>query len=275
VPLARGAYVDAEAWAGLSPMSAHAVRARAALPRLAPRFALSHASAAAVHGLPRLAPWPERVHVTDPEARTTSTRVRLVRHAGPLDEVDVAEVQGLRVTSPLRTALDLAHAEEHREAVVALDALLHRGLAERPVLEERLAGHHRRRGRAAATRALAASDALAESPGETLCRLVLAELGAPVPVLQQGFVVGGRRVRVDFWFAEQGVVLEFDGHEKYAGQRLLRGRAPADVVVDEKRREDALRRLPEVRGFVRCRWWHLVEPSRLRALLVGAGVPCR
>ena len=104
---------------------------------------------------------------------------------------------------------------------------------------------------------------------------MLAELGAPVPVLQQGFVVGGRRVRVDFWFAEQGVVLEFDGHEKYAGQRLLRGRAPADVVVDEKQREDALRRLPEVRGFVRCRWWHLVEPSRLRALLVGAGVPCR
>ena len=275
VPVARGAYVDAGALAELPPRRVHELRARAALPRLDPRFVLSHASAAAVHGLPRLGSWPERVHVTDPDALTTTTRPRLLRHAGPLDEADVTEVHALRVTTPLRTALDLACSEEHREAVVALDDLLHRGLVVRDELLARLEHHPRRRGRRAAAAAIDAADALAESPGETLCRLVLAQLGAPVPVLQQGFVVEGRRVRVDFWFPEQGVVLEFDGHEKYAGQRLLRGRAPADVVVDEKRREDGLRRLPPVRGFVRCRWWHLVEPRRLRTLLLEAGVPCR
>ena len=207
-----GTFVVADELRALSPRRQHVLRATAALGRADHRFVASHGTAAAVHALPRLGDWPDRVHVTDPEARAATVDAHVTKHAGPLDRAHVTEVRGLRVTTPLRTALDLACSEEHREAVVALDDLLHRGLVGRDELLLALEHHPRRRGRRAAAAAIEAADALAESPGETLCRLVLAQLGAPAPVLQQGFVVEGRRVRVDFWFPEQGVVLEFDGH---------------------------------------------------------------
>ena len=46
---------------------------------------------------------------------------------------------------------------------------------------------------------------------------------------------------MDAWYEEAGVALEFDGRVKYADP--WGGRSPADVVWEEKRREDEVRAL--------------------------------
>ncbi|MDY1004863.1 hypothetical protein [Curtobacterium sp. CFBP9011] len=78
--------------------------------------------------------------------------------------------------------------------------------------------------------------------------------------------------RVDFWISSLGVVLEFDGQQKYVDPTMLAGRDAAQVLWQEKIREDQLRALPEVRTVIRVTWWHLAEPERLRALLRQHGV---
>ena len=74
------------------------------------------------------------------------------------------------------------------------------------------------------------------------------EYGLPVPDLQRELVIfDGRRVRVDFYWEDLGVVGEFDDNEKYTGPRDL---------INEKRREDGLRDL----GLEVVRWgWTELE----------------
>jgi hypothetical protein len=97
-------------------------------------------------------------------------------------------------------------------------------------------------GVGAAGRAVALSDGRAESPLETRGRLALAAAGLPVPELQvelhssRGFVA-----RVDAWFDDAAVALEFDGRVKYLEPRD--GRDPGEVLWREKRREDEVRAL--------------------------------
>lgn len=79
--------------------------------------------------------------------------------------------------------------------------------------------------------------------------------------------------RVDFWFEREGVVLEFDGDQKYLVDRYSRGRTASQIVLDERKRERRLLALPEVHDVVRVQWRDLVDPWRLRILLVSAGVP--
>jgi hypothetical protein len=96
-----------------------------------------------------------------------------------------------------------------------------------------------RRGNTAALRAVEFADGRAESPDESRSRVAIARCGLPVPILQHRFEIAGG-ARVDFWWPEHGTVGEFDGRVKYG--RLLRpGQDPAEVLWEEKRREDALR----------------------------------
>jgi hypothetical protein len=100
---------------------------------------------------------------------------------------------------------------------------------------------------------MAFADGRSESVGESRSRVAVALAGLPPPVLQwevpsaKGRVIG----RVDFWWPGRQVVGEFDGKVKYG--RLLRpGQDPAEVVYQEKRREDELRAV--VRTVVRWNW---------------------
>lgn len=58
----------------------------------------------------------------------------------------------------------------------------------------------------------------------------------------------------DFGWPEHGVAGEFDGAVKY-GRLVRAGQVPADVLIAEKRREDAMRTV--LRGFVRWTWGEL------------------
>jgi hypothetical protein len=68
--------------------------------------------------------------------------------------------------------------------------------------------------------------------------------------------------RTDFGWEEHRLVGEFDGRVKYG--RLLRpGQDPGDVVIEEKRREDAVR--DEGWRMVRWVWADLSSGHRLAA----------
>lgn len=141
-----------------------------------------------------------------------------------------------------RTLVDCAREWPLVDAVVALDAALHERQVRRPDLQAAVLRQTHWLGIGAAARALGLSDGRAESPLETRGRLALLNAGLPCPELQvdlygpRGFVA-----RVDAWFEDAGVAVEFDGRVKYEDPHS--GRSPAEVAWEEKRREDLIRDL--------------------------------
>ncbi|WP_286344726.1 hypothetical protein [Frondihabitans sucicola] len=186
----------------------------------------------------------------------------------------MVEIGGIRVTSLARTGADIALSAPRADAVTILDCILARCGGDSSAVAASLGERPRARAAKAAARALAFASPQSQSPGESFARVVLDEIGAPEPVLQRPFFdERGAIGEVDFWFDAQGAMLEFDGVVKYTEARYLGRLTPAEVVVREKRREDRIRRRPEVRGFTRCDWRDLHEPRRLAKLLGGVGVP--
>ncbi len=198
-------YVAAGAPAG------HVLRARAAAGLLLPGSVISGASAAVLWGLTDLAGPDDPVELTvAPGAARSScpgVRIRRRRLAPEL----VRDRHGVRVTTPERTAVELAAGLDPVEGVVLLDRFVAEHLATLPGLRaeaDAAVGRGCRRARQAATQA----DGLAGSPQETRLRLLLDHWGMPAPVAQ--FVVrhGGRFVgRVDFAWPERRVALEYEG----------------------------------------------------------------
>ncbi|WIB67909.1 hypothetical protein DEI93_02385 [Curtobacterium sp. MCBD17_035] len=277
VRLLRGTYVHRDAWERLDERGRHLVRIAAVAPTLGERRIVAHCSAAAVHDWSVLGGWPDRVALTEPDRVRSETRRRsVVLHPTTSTDSIAVTVLGhlVRASSPTVTAADLARTMAFRSSVIVLDQALRRGLDRRSVLA--LVDCAGPRGAARATRAIAFADARAESVGESLMRVVLHELGAPTPVLQHEFrSPRGSLARVDFWFPDQGVVLEFDGEGKYRDPALRGGRSAEQVVIDEKYREDWVRALPEVRAVRRVRWAELFRRHDLARKLLGAGLPLR
>ena len=123
-------------------------------------------------------------------------------------------------------------------------------------------------------RALEFASPLAESPGESLSRAVIHELGFLAPVLQ--FRVDDARGHAgtcDFAWPEHALLGEFDGKVKYT-RNLARPRENVeDIVLREKLREDRLRATG--RGMVRWVWSEALDPERFRAKLIAAKLPLR
>ncbi|MDT7621951.1 MAG: hypothetical protein QOF99_2852 [Pseudonocardiales bacterium] len=237
----RGAYVDSADPRLTDAASRHALLVAAALADRAPGAAVSHGSAAVLYGLPLWAVPLRRVHVTraQPSGGRIGRTVHL--HTAPLDVGDLRVVDGVVLTSPARTVVDLARTVPFEVGVVVADAALRTGLTDGESLVAALRQASRWRGFPTARRVVGFADGRSESVGESRARVALSRAGMPVPVPQwevhrQGVLLG----RVDFGWPELNTVGEFDGRIKYG--RLLRpGQAPGDAVFEEKRREDALR----------------------------------
>ncbi len=176
-------------------------------------------------------------------------------HSGRIATDEVVRQSGMPVTSPARTAVDIARSCSVETAVVAADfALQERRLAAAD-LGAALSRARHVGGIGRARRALDLADGLSESPGETRVRLALIVGGLPRPALQIRVIApDGRFVgRVDLGYPELGVLIEFDGAIKYGGSIRSSGREgegsgrpgrqPHEVVIAEKRREDRLRDL--------------------------------
>ncbi|WP_146240593.1 hypothetical protein [Curtobacterium sp. MCPF17_011] len=260
VRVTHGAAVDATAWERASVRERQRLVLEAVVTTVGEWRALSHRSAGLLWGLPDVDRPDPRVHVTDPLIGTTHSGRRVVRHAAPLESAAVSTVDGHRVTSLLRTVVDLARSTSYENVVAVLDHVLHERLLDIDTLRRAFADWPTPRGITRARRALRFADPLAESPGESVSRVRLDEDGFAPPVLQQSF----GRFRVDFWWPRYGVVGEFDGMTKYDEPGAVR---------DEKARQSALLLRHDVRTVVRWGWVEVRTPGRLQALLRGAGLP--
>ncbi|CAN5821254.1 hypothetical protein BH09ACT7_BH09ACT7_30070 [soil metagenome] len=137
------------------------------------------------------------------------------------DEIET--IAGIRVTTPVRTALDLARRNPLDPAVALIDALLNATrtkVADVESLAERYKGHKRIRR---ALVALDLVDAGSESPRETWLRLLIIRAGFPrpetqIPVFDEfGQVVA----RVDIGWADLKIDVEYDGEHHWTDRRHM------------------------------------------------------
>ena len=152
--------------------------------------------------------------------------VDLVVRRGPLHPSETTWRYGCRLTTPVRTAFDLARwAPTLVEKVVAVDALAYRHGFPLEAVRDLARRHFGVHGSALLPRVLALANPLAESPMESRIRLALVLAGLPVPAVQhpvQGF---GRSYRLDLAYPEVLLAIEYDGAD-----HLDPGRARRDLA---------------------------------------------
>lgn len=127
---------------------------------------------------------------------------------------------------------------------------------------------------AVAFRQLAAfASPLSESPGESLSRFCIDDLGFQPPELQHQIrdAHGTRLGIVDFWWEELRLAGEFDGKKKYTGGDSYSGKDIDSVIREEKLRVERIQE--EGIRFVRWMWADLTTPQLLAEKLSRAGVP--
>ena len=260
--LQRGAYLVGPSRP--SPRQRHLLMVRATLAGLRVPAVVSHASAAALHGLPLWGLPLRQVHVTRMPPARSADEARLRSHVARLAPGEVTVVDGTVVTSVARTVLDIARSVPFPAALTVADAALADALTTPEDLLAVLDAGVGTRGNRSARRVVTSADRRSESVGESRSRALMIDAGLPLPDLQvevrrpDGSLVG----RSDFGWREHRLLGEFDGRVKYG--RLLRpGQHPGDAVFEEKRREDALR--DEGHGMVRWVWDELAAPQALVA----------
>jgi hypothetical protein len=280
VPIARGVYLRAGAAA--TDADRYLARIRGMALELGDAIVFSHLSAARLWRLPIFERWPRQAHLLSDRQRGGRNTPHLVRHLDAFPE-HVAHISALMLTSLARTVADVAATSSLRTAVVIVDAALAglRGLDGgwiRPPLDrvELLAEVDRRAGARGVRQLRWAAEfgqGLSGSPGESISRLTMHQIGCPPPELQRAFYdIDGRVGIVDFWWPDFRRIGEFDGRAKYLRAEFTAGKDAGEIVMEEKIREDRLRALGP--GVTRWEWEHAISLSLLRAKLVGAGLPC-
>jgi hypothetical protein len=238
VRLRKGVYTTRECVAAADERVRHLLDCVAVLLSLQVGPVLSHSSAARLHGLVVPGSGADDVRVTDVDQWRRGRGYRVAR-AG-LPPGDVVPWLTFGATAVARTLVDCAREWPLLPAVVAMDAALNSGRVRRSELLEAVHSARHRAGASDAARACGLSDGRAESPLETEGRLALIAAGLPAPELQvelhdsRGFLA-----RVDAWYEDAAVAIEFDGRVKYLDPRD--GRSPGEVLWQEKRREDRVR----------------------------------
>lgn len=196
---------------------------------------LCHFTAARVWrvGLPLWAECDWRIHLARPRGGSIPKRANVAGHRLELRPGDVVMLDGVRVTSPERTFLDLAATLPLDDLVAAGDSLVSEHGPEFPrprvalssveALEAMLLQHPGARNIRRAREALGLVRVGADSPPETHLRLVVVRGGLPEPELNH--VVWGPSGAPELWpdaaYPEYGVSLQYDGeHHGGAGQHL-------------------------------------------------------
>lgn len=168
---------------------------------------------------------------------------------------EVTRREAMAVTTPARTAFDLARHAPRARSVAALDALARATGVDVADVRQLAERHPHVRGLRRADRALGLVDAGAESPMETWVRLLLIDAGHPTPRTQ--IPVLGRdgrpRYYLDMGWEDVKVAVEYDGRHHtdrpVYTKDIIRLEYIASVgwivvrVVAEHRRAEILRRV--------------------------------
>jgi very-short-patch-repair endonuclease len=194
------------------------------------RAVLSHKTAASIH---RMAESSGQLHLTVPRTAHGIEGIRIHRPR-TLRPDDVVVVDGLRVTSPARTLIDLADFRKRRLLERAIDQAeyheLHLPLGE---VHDRLHRRPRSRLLRSVISEHVAGSTITESEAEELFLAIVRRAGLPTPEPQVR--LWGRRR--DFLFRDQKVVVEIDGRRAHDRTIAFERDAirDAEVVINQLR----------------------------------------
>ncbi len=263
-----GSYAAAEEWEGLKPAEQHVALLMETAAALGDDLLFSHHSGAALLGIPIFGSYPSKANMSCVHRGGGLSTTYVTRHT-TMKLPETVSVGKLKCTSPARTAIDIARTDTFHSALIAMDHVLRTGLASEDQLRTELDLIGRARGAHRASLVLERADPLSESPGESLSRARMYQLGAPIPILQKVFHnPDGRFVgRTDYYWEEEDAVGEFDGLTKY---RRGQESTPEDIVTAEKVREDDIRLL--VSKFIRWTWQEAAAVTPLETKLRRSGI---
>lgn len=148
---------------------------------------------------------------------------------------EIESVGSIRVTTPARTALDLARRYPLGPAVAAIDALARATrlkIADVELLAERYKGH---RGMRRARTALGLVDAGAESPQETRIRLLMIRNGFPRPETQIPVYdeCGVLIAELDMGWRDTMIAIDYEGdHHRRTRREFNKGIRRHDAVTE-------------------------------------------
>lgn len=173
-------------------------------------------------------PWPEGRGEPEPLLMCMNRDAKFEPHPGArtlrsdLTEDERTVLAGIPVTSPNRTAFDLARLRSPISGLVAIDRLAHLRLIDLADFRDYVESMGRRRGAPQVRRLARLADARAESPPETVLRMIWREAGLPAPEVNASVYDGSGHfvARVDLLDREALLVVEYDGaHHSSAAQR--------------------------------------------------------
>ncbi len=191
---------------------------RAALLAMPNDAVVSHLTALRVYGLDLRSPWP--LHIST--RTSTHSRQKNIRTHQRLAPISTKYVDGVPVTSPNRTLIDIATKVTLVELVTAAEWMIHRRMTSLESLADYAVASHLD-GVRPMRRVLGLIREAAESPRETVVRLMIVFAHLPEPRCNQDIhgATGRFLARGDLVYAELRVLVEYDGwhHERDGQQR--------------------------------------------------------
>ena len=156
----------------------------------------------------------QELHLTVPHPARPPRIAGVRSHARPIRAREVRFAHGLPVTAAARTWADLAATSSIRQLVVLGDAIIG-GTAPLATHDDLRAAlpPPRARGAARARQAVELLDGRAESPPESVLRLIFADAGLPRPDINHDLRTADGRflARPDFRFPSYRVIVEYEG----------------------------------------------------------------
>jgi hypothetical protein len=219
-------------------------------------FALSHETAAHLHGFSRFEEGAvEAVCIRNVRKRKGVT----IHRVDALSHKDIASVEGLRVTTVTRTIIDLCGRLSEHDLRAMVDEALRRKWTTLDKLESALdkrGTHQPFASLAALVREYQGGDGPTESELEARAFELIDLAGLPRPVKQRVVKVNGRVRRIDFFFPGFGVVLELDGFAFHASPKSFE---------EDRKRNNAL----VASGYDVLHWtWRTIHDEPEQLLLV-------
>lgn len=228
--LNRTQCIPSRTWGQLNAWQRHLVRAYATA-RAMTKGCLVGRTAARIHGMWVISLTEEIQEVTTPSRRGPAKHLVEpdVRYrTSALTAAEVTTAYGIRLSTPIRTAIDIARYHGFQEGLIAMDWLLSIAHVERSDILLHIERMGRVRNCGVARDAARAAVYNADSPMESLARAEFLLRG----VTGWKFQAQVQRYRVDFLF-DDSVILELDGDTKHASD-------PRRSLLQERKREREL-----------------------------------
>ena len=160
------------------------------------------------------------IHISLPSHRTVRAQGRIRIHQARLDPSDITVHDGIPVTSPMRTLLDLAGVVSEPRLREAVEQSEREHVFDRRELDALIARSKGRKGVGALRRLLAQmGDDVPDvrSEAERAFHMMLRQAGLPLP--QTNVVVAG--LTVDAYWPEHNLVVEIDGYSYHRSRRAF------------------------------------------------------